>query len=201
MVLDDDQAVLIGIERLLSHENYHVKGFLHCEDLFKFGQPRLPACLILDNQLGDGMTGVDVHAEIIRRGWNIPVLFLTAHWDAQSIVRAIRSGADDFITKPFEPSELIEAVNGAIARARQQLEEASEIFQARLKAGRLTDREREIVRFVCSGMLNKEIADRLGLALVTVKVHRGRAMQKLGAGNPPELVRIASKAGLLDQPI
>lgn len=198
MVLDDDPGILTGLERLLTDKDYRVKCFLRSEDLFKFGPPSVPSCLILDNQLGDGMSGIEVHADMVRRGWNIPTVFLTAHWDVHLIVKAIRNGADGFITKPFETAELVEAVRSALEHARVLHQENLQVIQARHGASQLTSREREIVRLVCAGLLNKEIADRLGLALVTVKVHRGRAMRKMGAGNAAELARIATMGGICD---
>lgn len=197
LVLDDDHAILGGLERLLSGHGYRVRLFSESEDFFRAGIPSVPACLILDNQLNNGMTGLQVHAELQRRGWEIPTVFLTAHWNVQSVVSAMRAGADGFLTKPFDPTELVEAVAQALERARERHNGNRLAADARSRAASLTIREREIVCLVVSGLLNKEIADQLDLALVTVKVHRGRAMQKLGAGNPAELARIAALAGLV----
>lgn len=198
LVLDDDPGILTGMERLLGGKGYRVVTFAESAGFFNFGPPRLPSCLILDNQLGNGVTGIEVHAEMIRRGWDIPTVFLTAHWDVQSIVKAIRNGADGFITKPFDPAELLEAVDTALERARSRRSEDLQLARVRSRASELTMREKEIVQLVVAGMLNKEIADKLGLALVTVKVHRGRAMRKLGAGNAAELARIATLAGIVN---
>jgi FixJ family two-component response regulator len=197
LVLDDDPSILKGLERLLAAHGYRVGLYSESEDFFRAGMPAVPACLILDNQLNDGMTGLQVHAEMQRRGWEIPTVFLTAHWNVQCVVDAMRSGADGFLTKPFDPAELVDAVAQALERARSRHRELVLCSAARSKAATLTAREKEIVRLVVSGLLNKEIADQLGLALVTVKVHRGRAMQKLGAGNPAELARIAALAGIV----
>jgi len=197
-VLDDDPSVLRGLERLLKARGYTVATFQEAEAFFEALPPSLPACLILDNQLGDGITGLGVHAELQRRGWFIPTVFLTAHWNVQSVVQAMRAGADGFLTKPFDPDELVQAVADALARASARHDELSQAVDARSFATSLTSREREIVKLVVAGLINKEIADRLNLALVTVKVHRGRAMRKLGAGNAAELARIAGLAGLLD---
>jgi FixJ family two-component response regulator len=131
-----------------------------------------------------------------RIGWDIPTVFLTAHWNVQSVVNAMRAGADGFLTKPFDPAQLLDEVSKALERARARQQDGEHATAARAKAALLTEREREVVKLVVRGLLNKEIADQLDLALVTVKVHRGRAMQKLGAGNPAELARIASLAGL-----
>lgn len=196
LVLDDDRSILTGLERLLTAHRYQVRLFSEPDDFFRAGLPRVPACLLLDNQLGNGMTGVQVHAEMQRRGWIIPTVFVTAHWNVQSVVTAMRAGADGFLTKPYDPVELVEAVAQALQRARTLHRDGLLAADARARVASLTAREREIVSCVIAGLLNKEIADQLDIALVTVKVHRGRAMRKLGAGNPAELARIATLAGI-----
>lgn len=198
LVLDDDPSILNGIRRLLNAHGLCVRLHSAAEDFFNAGLPPVPCCLLLDNKLGGGMSGLQVHAEVIRRGWFIPTVFLTAHWNVQSVVNAMRAGADGFLTKPFDPTELIEVVNGALERSRARHQSQNITSDAKAKAATLTEREREVVQLVVAGMLNKEIAAKLGLALVTVKVHRGRAMRKLGAGNPAELARIATQAGIVD---
>ncbi|KAB2637883.1 MAG: response regulator transcription factor [Verrucomicrobia bacterium] len=196
LVLDDDRFIRTGLDRLLAAHGYKV--ILHAEpdELFRDGMPKVPACLLLDNQLGEGMTGVEVHEELLRRGWFIPTVFLTAHWNVQLVVNAIRAGADGFLTKPFDPSELVDAVALALQRSRDNRQEGFVAAEARVCVASLTPRERDIVRLVVEGMLNKEIADQLNLALITVKVHRGRAMRKLAAGNPAEMVHIAELGGI-----
>ena len=197
LVLDDDLSMRSGLERLLTAHGYHVRLYSEPEDFFASGPPSVPACLLLDNQLGDGMTGLEVHAELLRRGWDMPTVFLTAHWNVQSVVDAMRAGADGFLTKPFDPAELINEVAHALQRARTRHQGSSLVADARARAETLTPREREIVRLVVAGNLNKEIAHQLHLALVTVKVHRARAMRKMGAGNPAELAHIAALAGMI----
>ena len=127
-------------------------------------------------------------------------MFVTAHWNVQSVVDAMRAGADGFLTKPYEPQELVDAVAQALQRASSKRQDEVLITQVRTKAASLTTREREIVQLVIAGLLNKEIADRLNLAVVTGKIHRGRAMRKLGAGNPAELARLAVLAGFIPSP-
>lgn len=197
LVLDDDLAILRGLQRLLNAHGFKVR--LHSEpaDFFHAGLPSQPACLILDNQLGNDMTGVEVHAELHRRAWDLPTIFVTAHWNVQAVVEAMRAGADGYLTKPYDPEALVTAVNQALERARAKRQNELQFAEARAKAASLTPREREIVQLVVAGLLNKEIADRLNLALVTVKIHRGRAMRKLGAGNPAELARLAVLSGFM----
>jgi FixJ family two-component response regulator len=196
LVLDDDQSILVGLERLLSAHGYRVRLHADPEAFFRAGLPLVPACLLLDNHLGEGRTGVEVHAEMQRLAWNIPTVFVTAHWDVQTVVQVMRAGADDFLAKPYQPEKLLEVVAQAMQRARDQHHKDVQAASAKAKAATLTAREREIVRWVMSGMLNKEIADQLNLALITVKVHRAKAMRKLGAGNPAELARMAALAGI-----
>lgn len=197
VVLDDDPSILRGLERLLVTRGYQVRLHAKPDDFFRAGLPAVPACLLLDNQLGDGMTGLQVHGELLRRGWDIPTVFLTAHWNVQSVVSVMRAGADNFLTKPYDPVELLDAVAVALQRARTRHKEGMIAAELRGRASSLTEREREVVRLVVKGLLNKEIADQLDIALVTVKVHRGRAMQKMGARSPAELARIAALSGIV----
>ena len=198
LVLDDDPAILTSLERLLSALGFVVWPFASPEQLFAHGEPLAPACLLLDNQLGESVLGVDVYAEMRRKGWEIPTVFITAHWDVRLVVEVMRAGADGFVTKPYDPAELVEAVRQALKRSAEAARTASNSHDARAKVATLTSRERDVVTLVAAGLLNKEIADRLNIALVTVKVHRGRAMRKLGARNPAELSLIAAHAGLVE---
>jgi FixJ family two-component response regulator len=196
LVLDDCPAIRAGLERLLVSNGYRVRMHPDPDDFFAAGPPAGPACLLLDNHLEAKLTGLQVHAEIVRMAWNLPTIFLTAHWDVPSVVAAIRAGADDFVPKPYEPAALLRAVADALVRAEIAHRRERPAREARALAAKLTKRELGVVRLVLTGKLNKEIADDLGLAEITVKVHRGRAMAKLGAGNPAELVRIAQAAGI-----
>jgi FixJ family two-component response regulator len=197
VVLDDDRSILTGLERLLTGHGYQVRLHADPDDFFRAGLPASPACLLLDNQLGDCLNGVQVHEEIMRRGWFMPTVFLTAHWNVQVVVNVIRAGADGFLTKPFNPAELMDAVTLALQHSRNRRQEEYRAAEARARVSSLTPRECEIVRLVVDGLLNKEIADQLDIALVTVKLHRGRAMRKLGAGNPADLVHIAGLANII----
>jgi FixJ family two-component response regulator len=136
------------------------------------------------------MTGVDVHEELLRRDWSIPTVFLAGSWNVQMVVNAMRAGADGFLAKPFDSAEVVDTVAVALRRSSAKQQQGATALAARLKVASLTPRKREIVRMVIAGMLNKEIADALDLALITVKVHRGHAMKKLGADNVAALVRL-----------
>ena len=198
LALDDEPAVLTSLGRLLTVRGHPVRLHADPEDLFRAGPPAVPACLLLDQQLGEGSTGVEVHAEMKRLGWDVPTIFLTAHWNVQLVVDAMRHGADGFLTKPYDPEELLREIAKALDRSRSLIRAGVKLADLRLRAESLTPRERSIVTLVIGGLLNKEIADRLKLAVVTIKVHRGRAMCKLGAGNPAELVKLATMAGIVE---
>ena len=196
VVLDDDPSVLKSLEHLLTHHGYQVRLHQDPDSFFNSGLPELPACLLLDNNLNHGSTGIEVHAELMRRDWNLPTIFLTGHWDVQAVVKAIRAGADGFLTKPYEPSELLANVKQALEHSQANHQYDRLAAEAKARAATLTKREREVCRLITAGNLNKEIADQLNLALITVKVHRGRSMKKLGAGNAADLARIAHLAGI-----
>jgi FixJ family two-component response regulator len=195
LVLDDDVAVLRSLARFLGANGYAVRTHGSAEDMFMSGQPNVPACLLLDQHLA-GTKGTEVHAEMQRRGWNLPTVFLTADWDIHLVVRAMRGGADNYLAKPYDPAELLQVVKQALERGTTTSLHQSDIAEYRLRAAQLTTRERVIISLVAKGMLNKQIADHLQLAVVTVKLHRGRAMQKLRASNAAELGRIAMLLGL-----
>lgn len=197
LVLDDDKTLLSGLERLLSAHGFRSRTYSNPDDFFKEGIPDIPACLLLDNNLGENITGVQVHQNILEKGWFIPTVFLTGNWDVQLVVDTMRSGADGFLTKPFDPDRLISEVRLALQRARDGLNGESKLRNIRMRANTLTEREKQVITLVAAGKINKEIADELHLALVTVKVHRARAMKKLGAGNPAELAHLAAQAGLI----
>lgn len=197
LVLDDDAAILTSLERLLTEYGYRVRLHQDAESFFRAGLPKAPACLILDNQLGDGSDGLQVYAEIQRRGWQLPTVFVTAHWNVKTVVNAIRHGADGFLTKPYDPAALLDAVAQALQRSKLLRRENTQQSAAADGIASLTPREREVLARVVAGKLNKEIAAELDISIVTVKVHRGRAMRKLGAGNTAQLAHIAALAGLI----
>ncbi|MCU0771229.1 MAG: response regulator [Verrucomicrobia bacterium] len=199
VVLDDDPSVLKSLSRLLTTRGYQVRTHSDADEFLRAGPPAGTACVLLDQNLGR-ITGLQVHAEMRRRQWNIPTVFLTAQADTAAVVAAIRGGADDYITKPYDPVELMASVARALQHAEENQEENDSLAALRARAARLTDRERTVVSHILTGLLNKEIADRLHIALVTVKIHRGNAMKKLGARNSAELGRIAAALGLDRQP-
>lgn len=197
IVIDDDASVRKSLKRLLTDQGYRVRLYDDPEHFLALDPPPHPSCLLLDNQLSRGVSGVMVHSEILRRGWFLPTVFLTAHWSVKTIIQVIRDGADGFLTKPYDPDELIEAVAKALRTSVLAANEENKRVRISSFADSLTAREKQVVRLVVTGRINKEIADELGIALVTVKLHRGRAMKKLGAGNAAHLARIAAQVGII----
>lgn len=193
--MDDNLNMLTALERLLTTHGYRVRLHQDPAEFLTTGPPAGPACLLLDNQLEASMTGVQVHAEMVRRGWNLPTIFLSAHWNVQSVVTAIRAGADGYLTKPYEATELLKAIGEALQRAQATHEQNKKKAASLALAATLTKRERQIACLVLAGKMNKAIADELGLALVTVKVYRARARSKLGVTNTAELASFARVVG------
>ncbi len=197
VLVDDDPSILRALERLLVSRGYTVRAFPGPAELLEWGEPQVPACLVLDHLLGGGETGLELHATLRGLGWTAPTVFLTAHWDVPSVVQAMRDGADGFLTKPCEPGDILAAVARAMTCALERHAARLESADLSARAALLTEREKEVVRLVVGGALNKEAAEQLGLALVTIKVHRGNAMRKLGARTAAELARLAGEAGIV----
>jgi FixJ family two-component response regulator len=189
-VVDDDRSVCASIRRLLLAAGFHVRAFSGTKQLFAHGRPAGPCCLVLDVQLcgEDGLTFQD---ELTRAGIAVPIIFLTAHGDVSMSVRAMKSGAADFLTKPFDVPQLLRAVEQALAKDNSTLLHQRQIAELRRRLDALTPREREVFAAVTAGMLNKQIAIDLNIAEKTVKVHRGRVMEKMKAVALAELVRMA----------
>ena len=152
-------------------------------------------CIILDVSM-PGLSGMDLQENLIRSAYSIPIIFLTGHGEITMGVQAMKKGAVDFLTKPCDDEQLLGAVLSAIERAREARSRPEEAKENCIRIELLTPRENEILRYVITGMLNKQIAGKLGIAEVTVKIHRGRIMKKLGAGSVADLIRLAEKAGI-----
>lgn len=194
-VVDDDSSVRRSLARLLKSAGHEVAVFASAQEFLQHEGDYGPGCLVLDLQL-PGLSGLDLQAELAAAGRAIPIVFITGHGDIPSSVRAMKAGAVDFLPKPVQAKVLLDVVRQAIARdseARQN-REATDAVSARFSL--LTPREREVVALVVTGKLNKQIARELGTTEKTVKVHRSRAMHKLGAGSVAELVRLAETVGI-----
>jgi len=190
-VVDDDSRIREALFELLSSLGLRMVTFGSAAEYIEFPKPDLPACLILDVKL-PGINGLDLQNQIADTE-HPPIVFITGHGDIPSSVRAIKAGAVDFLTKPFNQRDLLEAIHVAVAQDRKARRERAELFQLQQRYASLTPREREVLSLVVSGLLNKQAAAELGISLVTLQLHRSKVMQKLAAKSFAELVRMAGQ--------
>ena len=191
-VVDDDPLIRASIQGLLKSASLQSESFETAEQFLKRGRWDGPSCLILDVAL-PGMSGLDFQAQLQNAGLQIPIIFVTGHGDIPMTVKAMKLGATEFLTKPFNDQELLDAVEQALARDCIHRKEQSEISRLRARLDKLTRREREVMKLVVSGMLNKQIAAELGTSEITIKVHRARVMRKMQADSLAELVKITER--------
>jgi RNA polymerase sigma factor (sigma-70 family) len=198
-VVDDDAAVRDGLALLLDTAGLAVETYDGAAAFLAACSPARAGCLILDVRMPE-MSGPELQAELIRRGVDLPIIFLTAHGDIPTTVQAMKAGAMDFLTKPVVGGELLERVRAAFENSARLREQATARQSLRERLEGLTGREREIMKLVADGLPNKEIARSLGISHRTVEVHRARVMQKTGVTNMVELSRLAQACGLLGRP-
>ena len=194
-VVDDDPSVLKSVDRLVRSAGYRVEVFCSAREFMRRSAHDGPACLVLDVQLPD-LSGLELQRTLAETAHSLPVIFISGHGDIPMSVRAMKSGALDFLPKPFSAEDLLRAIAAALARSRLEQQVHLETAAARERLGRLTPREREVLCGVVAGKLNKKIAAELGVGEKTVKVHRGRVMQKMGVHSVAELVRAAESGGV-----
>lgn len=194
-VVDDDASVLRSLERLIRSVGLNVETFTSPKEFLAADRPNWPSCLVLDVRM-PGMSGLDLQEELIAAGYSMPVIFLTGHGDIPMSVRAMKAGAMDFLQKPFNDQDLLDAIHRAIDKDRRTRQERIELSEIQRRVDSLTPREREVFGLVVKGRLNKQIAYELGLSEKTVKVHRARVMEKMQAESLANLVRWADKVGI-----
>jgi FixJ family two-component response regulator len=194
-LVDDDAAVLKGLRRLLASAGLHVVAFESPRDFLEGLDREASGCVVLDFSM-PGLNGLELQQALAASGNALPVIFLTGKGDIPTSVQAMKGGAADFLTKPVDGEVLLAAIRGAIERDRSQRAERAERDDIARRLATLTARERDVLRHVVAGRLNKQIAAELGTVEKTVKVHRARVMEKMQARSLAELVRLAQKAGL-----
>jgi FixJ family two-component response regulator len=194
-IIDDDRGMRQAVQDLVESVGLRAESFATGEEFLSRKRANGPNCLVLDVRLPQ-MSGLDFQRRLADTGMQIPIIFITAHGDIPMSVRALKSGAVEFLTKPFRDQDLLDAIQQALQRDRQAREQQATLRDLQERYHALTAREREVMTLVVSGMLNKQIASEIGASEATVKIHRGHVMQKMQAGSVVDLVRMADKLKL-----
>jgi FixJ family two-component response regulator len=195
LIVDDDASVREALSNLFRSVGLQVETFGSAHEFLQSKLPNAPACLILDIRL-PRLSGLDFQAELAKADIRIPIIFMTGHGDIPMTVRAMKAGAVDFLTKPFRDQDMLDAVAAAIERDRNSRDEAKALSDLQALFATLSPRERQVMTLVTAGLMNKQIAAEIGLAEITVKIHRGNIMRKMAARSLPDLVRMAELLGI-----
>jgi FixJ family two-component response regulator len=196
VIVDDDHRIRESLTALLSSFDMHAIAFGSAAEYLAYPKPAVPTCLILDVELPD-LNGLELQSRI-SQGHQPHIVFITGHGDIPSSVRAIKAGAVDFLTKPFNEADLMRAINAALVQNRDAERRRAELDDLHRRLSTLTPRERDVLPLITSGLLNKQAAAELGISEVTLQIHRGNLMRKMGAGSLADLVRMA---GMADVPV
>ena len=195
LIIDDDSRIRAAMQCLLKTVGLHSESFATPQDFLRHRLPDGPSCLVLDMRL-PGMSGLEVQDKLNEAGIQIPIIFITGHGDIPMTVKAMKSGALEFLTKPFRDQDLIDAIHQALKREGERQQQQHETRELKQRYETLTMREREVMGLLISGMLTKQIASRLGISEVMTQIHRGQVMHKMHANSPVELGRLAEKLKL-----
>jgi len=195
-VVDDDAPMRESLKNLIRSVGLQVELFASAQEFLRSKRPDVPSCLVLDVRL-PGVSGLDLQRRTGDAGIEIPIVFITGHGDIPMSVRAMKAGAVEFLTKPFRDQDLLDAIQQALERDRRARDQRAALDELRSRFVSLTSREREVMKRVVAGLLNKQIGAELVISETTVKIHRHQVMEKMEAGSLPELVRMADRLGIL----
>ena len=191
-VVDDDISVRESLELLIRHKGWQAKVFASAQEFLDFPRVHIPNCLVLDVSL-PGLTGLDLQRLVAGERTDMPIIFITGYGDVPMTVRAMKAGAVEFLTKPFKDDVLLTAIRAALERSRVTLSLEAEMRVLRDRYASLSQRERQVMALVVSGLLNKQVGGELGISEITVKAHRGKVMQKMKADSLADLVKMAAR--------
>lgn len=194
-IIDDDPSALRGLTRLVRAAGKNVEAFASAGDFLASGRIDGPGCIVLDVRMPE-MTGPELQAELDKAVYSMPIIFISAHEDVETTAEAMKKGAVDFLTKPVDRDDLLDALRVALAKDVENRAQRTELSAIHEQINTLTPREHEVMTYVITGMLNKQIATELGISEETVKIHRGRVMRKLQIESVTDLVRLCEKAGI-----